>query len=170
MTSKEERVRRELRRRAWDAAAAVYDALELTEPIEEVFSLDGGLEMVVTFRRAGAPAPPSCALGLEPVQRFLGCCWLDDLERGVIEELLAGRNGRQTGLLLRGGLEKRLGRNLGEGPLRQQLSRMTHADVAILDNDRGARPPGYAITADYLAFLAWAARAAPGSWAARLAA
>lgn len=160
MTS-EERVRVQLRARAWDVAAALPEALELPGPVEEAVA-HGGYEIVVTIRRCGGPPPPDALLTLEPLRRFLPGCWLTDLERAVVAELLAGGGRRRTQAQLRGPAEERLRRRVGEGPLKAALARLCDAGVGVLDNDRAAAPPGYRVTDDYRAFLAWAERARRG--------
>jgi hypothetical protein len=156
--SREDRLRLQLRARAWDVLAALPE--EVGEGLAETVEA-GGWEVTVLLRPAAPGPPPTDVLSLEPVQRFLPSCFLTDLELAVLAVLLDASE-RRTLAQLRDLAEARLSRPVADGQLKVFLARMTDASVGILTNDRHDRPAGYQVADGYRHFLAWVAGVRPG--------
>ena len=156
--TREDRARLEVRGRAWSLAAALPDGLDPATPIEEL-AVREDVEVIVVVRRRGSPSsrpptpPPLGVISLEPIQRFLPGCFLSDVERAVVDELLKTSE-RMTFTQLRDPVEERVGHTVGEGVFKMFLSRLTAPEVGILDNNRTV-PQGYQVTEGYKAFLFW---------------
>jgi hypothetical protein len=146
----EKRLRATLRARAWDFLSTP-EAAEPPAGEIAVTVADDDREMVLVFRprRADAPLPP--ALPFEPVQRYLPGMGLNAVEAAIIGILLAVA--RMTTAPLLDAVRKAVPGQVGEGPFKVYLARLTDPLVGVLDNDRRADPPGYGLTPEYRAFV-----------------
>lgn len=161
MTAKD-RLRYQMRSRVYSQAAELPDGLDADLEVIETLEKDGVTVTMIVRRGspggralpADAPEPPPAG-HLEPVQQYLPCCGLLDIEAAVLAVLLAGGNARLVLSQLVSPVALRLGRTIKEGTLKSLLGRLCDRRVGVLDNVRAGSRPGYAVTERYRQLLIW---------------
>jgi hypothetical protein len=165
--AREDKVRRMLRSAAWLLLGQVGDEVaRLKTPVHLVQQDDDRtVEVSISIRPiVEKPVPetvlegislPTQSLPLSELELYLPGSGQSPLEKVLVSIWRVNGNKRRTVTELMRDVRSQVQQEISEFRMRETLNRLGHHSVAVIDNKRTTRPPGYHLRGEYLAYLEW---------------